>query len=436
MAQDRHADLLNQPETAPGESYDGQPQKQEQPAGGQGKRPLRRRLSNFPRRHPLEFLAALVFAVLIVIGLIVLWNYLQSYESTDDAQVVAHLNPVSARISGTVIGVYTENNRTVVPNQTLVDLDPRDYQAAVEQARATLAQARGELAAANPNVPITETSNVTALATANAEVTNAEAALAAAQHDYDSAVADQRQAEANNVQAQADEMRYRALVAKDEVSRELYDQRLAAAQSEAALVDARQSAARAAQRAVDERKAALAEAQSRRDQVERNNPRELLVRRADIQSRQGAVGAAQAALDTALLELSYCKIAAPAAGVVGDKHVEVGQRVQPGEQLLVITQIEDQWVDANFKETQIARMRPGQKVTIHVDALGQDFQGYVQNMPGGTGAVYSLLPPENATGNYVKVVQRLPVRIRFNKGQAGLERLRPGMSVEPKVWLQ
>ncbi len=436
MAEDRHTDLLNQPEAAPGESHDGQPQKQEQPAGGQGKRTLRRRLSNFPRRHPLQFLAALVFAVLIVIGLIVLWNYLQSYESTDDAQVVAHLNPVSARISGTVIGVYTENNRTVVPNQTLVDLDPRDYQAAVEQARATLAQARGELAAANPNVPITETSNVTALATANAEVTNAEAALAAAQHDYDSAVADQRQAEANNVQAQADEMRYRALVAKDEVSRELYDQRLAAAQSEAALVDARQSAARAAQRAVDERKAALAEAQSRRDQVERNNPRELLVRRADIQSRQGAVGAAQAALDTALLELSYCKIAAPAAGVVGDKHVEVGQRVQPGEQLLVITQIEDQWVDANFKETQIARMRPGQKVTIHVDALGQDFQGYVQNMPGGTGAVYSLLPPENATGNYVKVVQRLPVRIRFNKGQAGLERLRPGMSVEPKVWLQ
>jgi membrane fusion protein, multidrug efflux system len=435
MPQDRRSDLLHQPETAPGEIQNGRPQEEEQPAGGQTKRPLRR-LSNFPRRYPLRFLAAVIGAVVLVVAIRALWNYLQSYESTDDAQVVAHLNPVSARISGTVIGVYTENNRSVVRNQTLVDLDPRDYQAAVEQARANLAQARGELAAANPNVPITETTNATSLATANADVASAQAALAAAQHDYDTAVADQRQAEANNLQAQADEKRYRTLVGKDEVSRELYDQKLAAAQSEAALVDARQSAARAAQRAVDERKAALAAVQSRREQVEGNNPRELAVRRADIQSRQGAEEAAQAALDTALLELSYCKIAAPAAGVVGDKHVEVGQRVQPGEQLLVITQIEDQWVDANFKETQIARMRPGQRVTIHVDALGQDFQGYVQNMPGGTGAVYSLLPPENATGNYVKVVQRLPVRIRFNQGQAGLERLRPGMSVEPKVWLQ
>jgi membrane fusion protein, multidrug efflux system len=378
----------------------------------------------------------LIALVAIVIGVYLLWKYLESYESTDDAQISAHLNPIAARIDGTVVGVYTDDNRSVVQNQTLVDLDRRDYEAAVEQARATLAQAKGELAAANPNVPITETTNVTSVSTAAAEVTSAEAALAAAQHDYDSAVADLRQAEANNLEAQSDEARYRILVAKDEVSRELYDQRLAMARAQAAQVDARRSAASAAQRAVDQRKAALAEAQSREEEVRRNSPRQLQVRRADIQSREGAVEAAQAQLDTALLQLSYCKIFAPVAGVVGDKHVEVGQRVQPGEQLLVITQIEDQWVDANFKETQIAHMHPGQGVTIHVDALDQDFQGYVQNMPGGTGAVYSLLPPENATGNYVKVVQRLPVRIRFNRGQAGLERLRPGMSVEAKVWLK
>jgi membrane fusion protein, multidrug efflux system len=438
MPQDPQTDLLTKPEKAPNEGQQAQPPQGQQgkPQQARPKPPLGRRLARFPRRHPLGFLILVIAIVVVIIGGYLLLKYLESYESTDDAQVNGHLNPVSARINGTVIGVYTENNRSVVQNQTLVDLDPRDYQASVEQARANLAQARGALAAANPNVPITETANLTQLSTANEEVDSAQAALDAAQHDYDSAVADVRQAEANNVQAQADEKRYRLLVAKDEVSQEMYDQRLAAAQSQAALVDARRSAASAAERAVEQRKAALAEARSRLDQVRRNNPREIEVRRADIQSREGSVGAAQAALDNALLQLSYCKILAPVAGVIGDKHVEVGQRVQAGEQLLDITQIGDQWVDANFKETQIARMRPGQRVTIHVDAVDQDFQGYVQNMAGGTGAVYSLLPPENATGNYVKVVQRLPVRIRFNKGQAGLERLRPGMSVEPKVWLQ
>jgi len=436
MPQDSQTNLLTKPESPPQPQGQPRTEEEQQPPERRSKPPLRWRIVRFPRRHPVGFLALLVGIVVLVIGGYLLWNYFDSYESTDDAQVNGHLNPVSARISGTVVATYTENNRSVVQNQTLVDLDPRDYRAAVEQARANLAQARGELAAANPNIPITETTNVTQLSTASEEVASAQAAVAASQHDYETAVADLRQAEATNVQAQADEQRYKMLVAKDEVSREMYDQRLAQARAQTALVDARRSAASAAQRAVEQRKSAVAEAQSRLDQVRRNNPRELQVRRADIQSRQAGVEAAQAALDNALLQLSYCKIVASAAGVVGDKHVEVGQRVQPGEQLLDITQIEDQWVDANFKETQIARIRPGQRVTIHVDALNQDFQGYVQNMPGGTGAVYSLLPPENATGNYVKVVQRLPVRIRFNKGQAGLERLRPGMSVEPKVWLQ
>jgi membrane fusion protein, multidrug efflux system len=438
MSQDSRPDLLTKPENPSGDRQQ-RPALSEEPAKTEerpAKRRLRRRIFRFPRRHPFRFLAAIIAVVALVVGGRALWNYFQSYESTDDAQVNGHLNPVSARINGTVIGVYTDNNRSVVQNQTLVDLDPRDYQAAADQARASLAQARGQLAAANPNVPITETTNVTDLSTATEEVTSGEAALAAAQHDYDSAVADLRQAEANNVEAQADEKRYRELVAKDEVSHELYDQKLAAARAQAAQVDARRSAAQAGARAVEERKAALAQAESRLEQVRRNSPRQVLVRQADVQSQQGAVEAAQAALETALLQLSYCTIVAPVAGVVGDKNVEVGQRVQPGEQLLVITQIEDQWVDANFKETQITRMRPGQRVTIHVDALGRNFNGYVENMPGGTGAVYSLLPPENATGNYVKVVQRLPVRIRFNKGQAGLERLRPGMSVEPKVWLR
>jgi membrane fusion protein, multidrug efflux system len=408
---------------------------QDKPAQQKPKRPLRRRVARFPRRHPLGFLLLIIGILAVIVGGYFLWKYFQSYESTDDAYVNAYLNPVSSRVNGTVIGVYTDNNRTVVKNQTLVDLDPRDFQVAVEQARANLAQAQGALAATNPNVPITQTANITAISNAQQAVSSAEAALSAAQHDYESAVADLRQAQANNIEAQADEKRYAQLVAKDEVSRELYDEKLAAARAQAALVDSRKSAAEAAQRAVSERQAALEQARSTLSQIQSNNPRQVAVRQADIKAQQGAVKVAQAQLDNALLQLSYTKIVAPVAGVVGDKHVEVGQRVQPGDQLLIITEIENQWVDANFKETQITRMHPGQSVTIHVDALGRDFKGYVENMPGGTGATYSLLPPENATGNFVKVVQRLPVRIRFKPGQRGLERLRPGMSVEPKVWL-
>jgi membrane fusion protein, multidrug efflux system len=427
------------PSKKPGDDQPGNGQReaeQDKPAQQRPKRPLRRRMARFPRRHPLVFLLLIIGILAVIVGGYFLWRYFQSYESTDDAYVNAYLNPVSSRINGTVIGVYTDNNRSVVKNQTLVDLDPRDYQVAVEQARANLAQAHGALAATNPNVPITQTTNVVSLGNAQEAVSSAEAALSAAQHDYDSAVADLRQAQANNIEAQADEKRYAQLVAKDEVSRESYDEKLAAARAQAAQVDSRKSAAEAAQRAVSERQAALEQARSTMSQIQSNNPRQLAVRQADIKTQKGAVKAAQAQLDNALLQLSYCKILAPVAGVVGDKHVEVGQRVQPGDQLLIITEIENQWVDANFKETQIARMHPGQRVTIHVDALEQDFQGYIENMPGGTGATYSLLPPENATGNFVKVVQRLPVRIRFKPGQSGLERLRPGMSVEPKVWLQ
>jgi membrane fusion protein, multidrug efflux system len=433
MPEEPHTGLLT-PSKKPEGDQPGNGQRgaeQDKPAQERPKRPLRRRMA----RHPLRFLLLIIGILAVIVGGDFLWRYFQSYESTDDAYMNAYLNPVSSRINGTVIGVYTDNNQTVVRNQTLVDLDPRDFQVAVEQARANLVQAQGALAATNPNVPITQTTNIVALVNAQQAVSSAEAALSAAQHDYDSAVADLRQAEANNIEAQADEKRYAQLVAKDEVSRESYDEKLAAARAQAAQVDSRKSAAEAAQRAVSERQAALEQARSTLSQVQSNNPRQLAVRQADIKAQQGAVKVAQAQLDNALLQLSYCKILAPVAGVVGDKHVEVGQRVQPGDQLLIITEIENQWVDANFKETQIVHMHPGQRVTIHVDALEQDFHGYIENMPGGTGATYSLLPPENATGNFVKVVQRLPVRIRFKPGQRGLERLRPGMSVEPKVWL-
>lgn len=400
------------------------------------KPPLRRRLARLPREHPVGLAIGIVVIAVLVIGGFFLWRYLESYESTDDAEVSGHIDPVSPRVNGTVIGVYTADNRSVVAGQVLLELDPSDYQAALEGAEAGLSQARAALAAENPNVPITETANATSVATAQNEVAGAEAAADAARREYDSALDQLRQAEAENTRAQADEKRYGQLAAKDEVSRELYDQRRAAAQADAALVAARQAAAEAARRAINERQAALAEARSRLAEAQANSPRQLSVRRAGVASREADVQAAEARVHEARLRLGYCKIVAPVSGIVGDKNIELGQSVQAGEQLLDITQINDLWVTANFKETQIRRMRPGQRATIHVDALDRDFQGYVQNMPGATGAQYSLLPPENATGNYVKVVQRLPVRIRFQPGQAGLERLRPGMSVEPKVWLQ
>ncbi len=400
------------------------------------KPPMRERIARIPREHPVGLAIGLIAVTALLIGGFFLWHYLQSYESTDDAQIDGHLNAIGPRISGTVIGVYTENNRSVLAGQTLIDLDPRDYEVELAQAEGNFAQAQSQLAAENPNVPITETSNVSAVATAQAGVASAEQAVAAAQRDYDSAVAETRQAEATNRKAQADELRYRLLVAKEEVPRELYDERRAAAESGAAAVDAARARAEAARRAIAEQQASLEQARTQLAEARANNPRQLTARRATVSAREAAVKAAAAQVARAKLDLSYCKILAPVAGVIGDKNVEVGQHVQAGEQLLAITQIEDLWVTANFKETQIARMRPGQPVSIHVDAINSDFNGYVQNMPGATGAKYSLLPPENATGNFVKVVQRLPVRIRFKNGQSGLDRLRPGMSVEPKVWLR
>jgi membrane fusion protein, multidrug efflux system len=433
-------------ENGPTQTTEAEPEKKkdEKPKSGdqkehppeKSKKPPLHRLAAFPREHPLGFAIIVIALAILLVGGYLLLRYMESYESTDDAQVSAHIHPVGTRVNGTVIAVFVENTHTVTPHETLVELDPRDYQAAVTQAEGNLAQAQGQLSAENPNVPITETTNVTTVSTAQSDVAGAEAALAAAQHDYDSALADLRQAEADNVNAQSDEVRYRELVDKDEVPREQYDAKLAAARAAAAVVNARRASAGAAQKMIPQREASLAQARSRLAEARNNSPRQLNIRRATVSERHGTVGIAQAQLRQARLNLSYCTISAPVAGIVGNRHVEVGQRVQAGEQLLDITQMDDLWVDANFKETQIRRMRPGQSVTIYVDALGRDFSGYVVNLPGATGAEYSLLPPENATGNYVKVVQRLPVRIRFRKDQPGLERLRPGMSVEPKVWLQ
>jgi membrane fusion protein (multidrug efflux system) len=208
---------------------------------------------------------------------------------------------------------------------------------------------------------------------------------------------------------------------------------VATAKAQAATVAANQASAASALKQVDQRRAELEEARRRSEEAQKNAPRQVAIREANISSRQSGAQAARAQADQAVLNLSYCKIVTPVGGIVAKRTAEVGQYVTPGQQILLVMQTGDLWVTANFRETQLRRMRPNQSVRIHVDALDADFDGFIESLPAATGAVTSLLPPENATGNFVKIVQRLPVRIRFKQDQQGLNRLRPGMSVEPTV---
>jgi membrane fusion protein (multidrug efflux system) len=385
-------------------------------------------------RRPL--LVTLIVGLIAVVGGFLFWRHSQLYESTDDAQVDGHLVGIESRIAGTVTAVNFDANQSVSQGQVMAEIDPRDYQVALEESQASLAQANADIQVQHPNIPITETSSATTIATGEAELQNARAAVAGAERDLAAAEARLREAEANNTKAQADVARYRALVDKDEVPREQYDSVIAQAKALQAQVDFARASAEAAQQTVGQRRAQQAEAESRYELADRNAPRQVAVSRATLVSKQAAAEVARAHMDRALLDLSYTRILAPASGVIGRRNVEVGNTVQAGQELFSLTRLDDLWVTANFKETQLRRMHPGLRVDIKADVLDETLRGYVESMPGATGSVLSLLPPENATGNYVKVVQRLPVRIRFEPNQKAVERLRPGMSVEPKVWLQ
>ncbi len=375
------------------------------------------------------------FLVLIVAAIagIFYWLHARQSESTDDAQVDAHLNPISARIDGTITKVYVDDNQTVRAGDPLVDLDPRDYQIALDQALAQLAQAQSMVFAEQPNIPITEFQNVTNISTGESDVANAQAALAAAERDRESSAAKLAEAEANSARAQADLARYKLLIAKEEVSQQEYEQVLATAKAQAATVTGNQAALQSAAQIAEGRRAQLQQAQSRLAQSRQNAPRQIAIRRATVRSNEASAQNAKAQVEQARLKLTYCRVSAPVPGIVMRRSAEVGAHISAGQQLFQIAQINDVWVTANFKETQLRNIRPGQFTTIHVDALKRDFDGAVETIGGSTGAVASVLPPENATGNFVKVVQRIPVRIRFKADQAGLDRLRPGMSVEPAV---
>jgi membrane fusion protein (multidrug efflux system) len=374
----------------------------------------------------------IVLAIAAIAGTLY-WMHVRQFETTDDAQVDGHLNAISSRVEGTIARVYVEDNQAVKANDPLVDLDPRDYQVALDQAAAQLAQARTMIFAQQPNVPITQVQNVTNISGAEADLANAQAALATAERDVETAKAELLEAQANNEKAQSDLERYKTLIAKEEVSKQEFGSVASTAKAQSAAVEAAQGTVESDLQIVNQKRAQIAQSQSRLAQYERNAPAQLAVRRAAVVSEQAAAKTEEVQVEKAQLNLGYTKITAPIGGIVMKRSAEVGMHVAAGQQLVTIAQLDDLWVTANFKETQLRNIRPKQKAVLHVDALNQDFRGYVDDIGGATGAITSVLPPENATGNFVKVVQRIPIRIRLNKDQPGLDRLRPGMSVEPEV---
>jgi membrane fusion protein (multidrug efflux system) len=385
-------------------------------------------LAPAPRR---KWPIVLVVLILIVSSILV-WRHYAAWVSTDDAEIDGHIHPISSRIAGHVIKVTVDNTQYVEKGTVLVQLDPTLYQVAVDRAKAQLADAQATAQAARVGVPITSINTLSQVRSAQADVDSAQAGIAAAERQFQAAEAKLEEAEANNVKAQSDLKRYAQLVGKNEISRQQYDDAVAAAKTSAATVAAAQASAAAAEQQVAQARSRLAQANAELHYAQ-TRPQQLRVIRARAEAAASSVQAAEAALHQAELNLQFTTIVAPISGIVGNRTVVAGQNIQPGQALMAIVPTEDIWVTANFKETQLRHMRVGQPVKIHVDAYGRDYNGHVVGIAGATGVQFSLLPPENATGNYVKVVQRVPVRIAIDPGQDPQHLLRVGMSVEPKV---
>jgi membrane fusion protein (multidrug efflux system) len=419
-----------QVETSPAPPSETASRPENQPA----QPPPTARASEYLRERPRTRMFLIIAAIVVIVGGFLAWRYFSSYESTDDAEVDGHLMPTSARIGGYVMKVNVDDNQYVHAGDVLVEIDPRDYQVAVDQAQASFADAQATAQSAGINVPVTSINTTSQVSSTEADVANAQAGIAAAQQQSETAQAQLLQAQANNLKAQNDLMRYKQLVDKQEISQQLYDQAVAAAAAGDAGVAAAKSNAAAAAQQVTQAESRLESARAawRSSQT---GPRQVLAVQARAKSADAAAQEKQAALEQARLNLQYTKILAPADGVV-TKNVEVGMNVQPGQQLASVMALDDVWVTANFKETQLKNMKPGQRAEIKVDANGRTYKGKVDSIAGSSGARTSLLPPENATGNYVKVVQRIPVKIVLDANQNADHSLRFGMSVEPKVFVK
>jgi membrane fusion protein, multidrug efflux system len=393
------------------------------------------------------FLWALAVVAVLCIALI---RHYYNRVSTDDAQVDGHLVPMSAKIYGEISAVLVDDNQPVKAGQVLVRIDPRDYQARLDQAKAALTLADSQAQAAQVGVPLTQE-------TTRSYTSSADAQLAAVQADYDRAKAayekdstaelavaranvDARQADDDR--AQADLARMKPLVQKQEISQLQFDAYQAAARVAESELSAAKDRLAAAEQSAQISKEAMLAAKARVDQARagveqaRANHRQVPIHEADAAAAVAGVAQAKANLEAAELQLSYATVVAPVDGVVTKKAVEVGQIVQPGQSLFVLIPLHDIWVTANYKETQLAKVRPGQKAEIHVDMYGATFSGQVDSIAGATGARLSLLPPENATGNFVTVVQRIPVKILVDPVPPDKAILRPGMNVDATIITQ
>lgn len=398
-------------------------------------------------RNPRVRRALLIAGVVVAIIAILLWLYYRNRESTDDAQVNAHIIPMAPRISGSVIDVLVKDNQSVKKGDILVRLDPRDFQAKLDDAKAALALAQSRAQAATVNVPLTSE-------TTQSGTTSADAVVAAAQANYEQsnlalqtaltsglayAQANVQEKEAKYQKAESDLTRMKPLVAKAEISQQQYDGYVAAEQEDKSQLDAARQNFSLAQQTVSVRRAQVASAKAELEKAgagltaAQANTKQVKVSSANAASARAAVEQAQANLNTAQLNLDYTTIVAPEDGTVTNKTVEVGEIVQPGQGLLLLVPLNDVWVTANFKETQLAHVTPGDRAEIHVDMYGKTFPGHVDSIAGATGSRLSLLPPENATGNYVKVVERIPVKILLDPDVLKQAILRPGMNVEATI---
>ena len=404
-----------------------------------------------PRRKRTIRLIVLAVIVVALVVAIPVYAYYSVRESTDDAQIDGHVIPISARVSGNVLSVLINDNQQVKAGESLVKLDPADYQVAFDQARAQLATSEATTVESQENVPITRVNTTGQVSTsvaqqqqANAGVLVAEQAVNAARARVNSANATLAQAQANFVKSQKDLARYKSLVDRDEISKQDYDAAVAAADANAAQVEAGRAAVVEAQRTLDQAVAQVEQARAQltaatvqRRQSEQTKANQQAVSAARVKQAQATVQQRKADVEQAKLNLDYTIIKAPVDGVISRKSVEPGMQISAGQQLMALVPLDDIWVTANFKETQLRKMRVGQKVEVEVDTYGSSrkYRAHIDSIAAASGAKFNLLPPENATGNYVKVVQRIPVKIVFEPGENREHRLVPGMSVTPTVLL-
>ncbi|GAC1364288.1 MAG: EmrA/EmrK family multidrug efflux transporter periplasmic adaptor subunit [Acidobacteriaceae bacterium] len=382
-----------------------------------------------------KFIIIAVVVLLVIIGALFFWHSTYS-ETTDDAQVDGDLYQVSSRVTGQVVKVYVDDNQKVQAGQVIAEIDPKDYLVALEQAEANLASAQAAATQATAGVPITSTTSRTSISTTSSDIASANAMVAQAQKQAQAAEARVAQAKANALKAQLDVDRYTPLVQKDVISKQQYDAAVAQATASSAAVLEAESTVIAQQEAIRAAQQKQAQARDQASEAAKNGPQQVRVQQSRAIAAEADVKQAQAKVDQARLNLSYCKITAPTAGIINKKNVQVGANLSIGQDLLTIVPLTNLWVTANFKETQLEKMRPGQEVALKVDALGgRKFSGKITQIGGATGSRLSLFPPENATGNYVKVVQRIPVRIDFTnlEKENGDYALRPGFSVNPSV---